>query len=199
MELLRTLIPARPRALLRILAVKVCVAMLLCQIAFHASAAAAGDKAVPLERGVKAAFLYKFLNYIEWPQSIPATSPLTIGVVAADDIAAELAKAVQDRSVNNRPVVVKRLQEGDSLAGVHLLFIGGTDGARLDRWLKLAQPRGVVTVTESDDETRVGVINFVPVDGRIRFDISLDAAEKYNVKLSSRMLQVARVVQKGSQ
>ncbi len=192
-----------PRFHIPSLLTNACVALLLLVLhaALMAAAPGAGDKAPPLERSVKAAFLFKFLHYVEWPESVPAaaTSPLTIGVTGADDIAAELSKAVQDRSVDNRPVTVKRLQDGDSLAGVHVLFIGGSDTARLDRWLKLAQTRTILTVTESDDDGHAGVINFVSVDGRVRFDISLDAAGKNNVKLSSRMLSVARMVQKGAQ
>jgi hypothetical protein len=196
---------AERAALSRLLAaalLKVCLALMLCQTALLAAAPGNGEKASPLERSVKAAFLYKFLNYVEWPAAAAAAgspnAPMVIGVVGADDIAAELTKVVQDRNVNGRPVTVKRLQDGDTAAGLQLLFIGGTDPARLDRWLKQGQMRGILTVTESDDEARTGVINFVQVDGRIRFDISLEAAEKNNVKLSSRMLSVARVVQKGA-
>jgi hypothetical protein len=193
-------IPQNPARRLWDKPVRWALAVVLLQFACITPTLSADEKSIPLERSVKAAFLYKFLSYVEWPESAtgPTGSPLTIGVVGADDIAAELSKAIQDRSVNNRPLAVKRLNDGDSLAGIQVLFIGGSDSARLERWLKPAQARSVLTVTEAEDSAKSGVINFVPVDGRIRFDVSLEAAERTNLKLSSRMLSVARVVQKGT-
>lgn len=163
--------------------------------------AAAEDAGSALERSVKAAFLYKFLGYVEWPPGSFAESgsPITIGVIGADDIAAELTQIAAGRTVNSRALAVRRLADGDPLAGLHLVFIGQTDGARLGRLLKSAQQRSLLTVTESDDALGQGsVINFKLTGGRIRFDVSLEAAEKANLKLSSRLLSVAHYVQKGS-
>jgi hypothetical protein len=72
-----------------------------------------------IERGVKAAFLYKFLGYVEFTPSLPreAGAPLTVGVLGADDIAAELNRITQGRNVNGHPVFVRVLHEGDGLAG----------------------------------------------------------------------------------
>ncbi len=84
------------------------------------------------ERGVKAAFLYKFVAYVDWPATAfsQADAPIVIGVVGADDIAAELQQSTTSRTVNNRPIVVRRMRDGDSLAGLHMLFIGrGEAGA----------------------------------------------------------------------
>jgi len=152
-----------------------------------------------LERRVKAAFLYKFLGYAEFP---PAAfdgpgAPLVIGVVGADDIAAELTRIVAGRSVAGRPIVVRALREQDLAQPAHLLFVAGPEEARSARLLR-ASP-ALLTVTECDGGLAAGgVINFTIVDERVRFDVSLDAAEKKNVKLSSRLLVVANRVQKGA-
>lgn len=152
-----------------------------------------------LERRVKAAFLYKFLGYAEFPPGAfdgPA-APLVIGVVGADDIAAELTRIVAGRSVAGRPIVVRALREQDLAQPAHLLFVAGPEDARSARLLR-ASP-ALLTVTECDDGLAAGgVINFTIVDERVRFDVSLDAAEKKNVKLSSRLLVVANRVQKGA-
>jgi hypothetical protein len=153
------------------------------------------------ERKVKAAFLYKFLGYTEFPASAfaDASAPVVIGVAGADELAAELSRVVAGRTVQGRTMAVKVLRETDSAAGVHLLFVGGNDSARMRSLLKAAQPGPVLVVSEAEDGLQQGsVINFRVVDERVRFDVSLEAAEKNSVKLSSRLLSVANHVQKGS-
>ena len=160
-----------------------------------------GQQGVSPERRVKAAFLYKFLGYTEFPTTAFAdpAAPVVIGVIGADELAAELGRVVAGRSVLSRPITVKVLHESDSTAGVHLLFVGGTDGARVRTILKAAQPGPLLVVSEAEDGLQQGsVINFRLVDERVRFDVSLDAAEKNSVKLSSRLLTVANHVQKGA-
>jgi len=154
-----------------------------------------------LERRVKAAFLYKFLGYAEFPSGafLDGASPVTIGVFGADDLAAELARAVAGRTINGRPVVVRALRETEVQAPMHLLFIGGADPVRVGRTVRQASA-AMLVVTDCEDGLRQGsVINFRIVDERVRFDVSLDAAERNGIKLSSRLLTVANRVQKGVQ
>jgi len=154
-----------------------------------------------LERRVKAAFLYKFLGYAEFPPGafLDGASPVTIGVVGADDLAADLARAVAGRTVNNRPVQVRILRENDVQVPLHLLFVGGMDPLRVGRTVRQASA-AMLVVTECEDGLRQGsVINFRVIDERVRFDVSLDAAERNGIKLSSRLLTVANRVQKGVQ
>lgn len=168
------------------------------QAAVQASAA---GQPVSLERKVKAAFLYKFLGYTEFPASAfsdPA-APVVIGVVAADELSGELSRIVAGRTVQGRPIAVRNLREGDAAAGVHLLFVGGNDIARLRAVLKAARPAPVLTVTEAEHGLQQGaIINFKVVEERVRFDVSLEAADKNSVKLSSRLLTVASHVYKGA-
>lgn len=160
---------------------------------------AAQAAAPALERRVKAAFLYKFLGYAEFPPQAfsDAATPLTLGVFGADDMAAELTRIATGRMVAGRTIAVRVLREQDLAQSVHLLFVAGQDGARTARLLR-ASPAWL-TVTECEGCLQHGsVINFTIVDERVRFDVSLDAAEKKNVKLSSRLLTVANRVQKGA-
>jgi hypothetical protein len=154
------------------------------------------QRAEASESSVKAAFLYKFANYIEWPSSAFAApaSPLVIGVMGADEIAADLEHLVPGRSVNGHPVTVRRVREGEPLRGIHVLFIGKEQGA-LAQLLRSAQQQSVLTVTDTDRGLETGsAINFVPAGERIAFEVSLDAAEKTGHRISSRMLSVARRV-----
>jgi hypothetical protein len=163
--------------------------------------AAAQGNALTLERKVKAAFLYKFLGYTEFPAAAlgEAGAPVVIGVVDADDLAAELTRIVSGRTVQSRPITVKVFRDQEPPSGVHLLFVGGLDAQRVRTVLRSAQPAPMLLVTEAEDGLRQGsVINFRIVEERVRFDVSLEAADKHSVKLSSRLLTVANLVHKGA-
>lgn len=160
---------------------------------------AQGGTSQALERRVKAAFLYKFLGYADFPAAAFADSgtPVTIGVVGSDEMASELSRVVAGRQVRGRPIIVRTLREGEQ-AQVHLLFVAGTDSARSGRILRAASS-ALLPVTECELGLQQGsVINFRIIEERVRFDVSLDSAERNNVKLSSRLLTVANRVVKGN-
>ena len=185
-----------------------CASALFAGVAVAPSAAVAqGASNQALERRVKAAFLYKFLGYADFPAAAFADSaaPIVIGVIGSEDMAEELGRVVAGRQVRGRPIAVRTLREGDP-AQVHLLFIAGSDSARAARILRtaLANPManpaaGLLPVTECELGLQNGsVINFRIIEERVRFDVSLDSAERNNVKLSSRLLTVANRVVKGN-
>ncbi len=112
-------------------------------------------------------------------------------------MAAELARVVAGRQVRGRPIVVRALREGEQVQ-VHLLFVAGADSTRAARILRAA-PAALLPVTECEHGLQFGsVINFRIIEERVRFDVSLDSAERNNVKLSSRLLTVANRVVKGT-
>jgi len=160
------------------------------------SALAQVDRAAA-ETQIKAAFLYKFSGFVEWPPKVFARpdSPFTIGVIGADELAAELEQIVKGRTVLERAVVVRRMRRGEAVAGIQMLFIGQAEGARLAEILANAKGQSVLTVTESDDALSHGsMINFVFVDDKVRFDVALPQAERGALKISARLLAVARKV-----
>jgi hypothetical protein len=153
------------------------------------------------ERSVKAAFVYKFLAYVDWPADAfaSAEAPLVIGVAGADEFAADLADVVRGRVLGNHPLEVRRMRPGESLRGLNVLFVGAPERGRLATLARAAAARGILTVSESDDGLDQGsVINFIVVDGRVRFEVALDAAERAGIRLSSRLLAVAHFVRMGS-
>ncbi|WP_167759865.1 YfiR family protein [Massilia horti] len=169
--------------------------------ALRPASAQSGPSSLALEQRVKVAFLYKFLGYTEFPVNAfaDAASPIVIGVVGADDMAAELARTVAGRSINNRPVAVRALRESELGTSLHLLFVAGSDCAKGARLVKAATGALLVVTECESGAPRGSVINFRIVDERVRFDVALDVAERNNVKLSSRLLTVANHVQKGAQ
>jgi hypothetical protein len=163
--------------------------------AAHAASSAA------IERRVKAAFLYKFLGYAEFPSGAFAdsASPVVIGVFGADDLAAEVVRIAGGRTVNGRAIVVRVLRESELAMPVHLLFIGGFDAGRVGRAVRAAGA-ALLVVTECEGGLQHGsAINFRILDERVRFDVALDVAERNGIKLSSRLLTVANRVQRGAQ
>ena len=146
------------------------------------------------ERSVMAAYIYRFITYVEWPVSAFASpeAPIVIGVVNADDIASELEPIVQGRTAQGRRLQVRRLALGDALTGIHVLFVGGDGPQRASQAAKLLTGRPVLTITGIERGMDHGsMINFVHVDGRVRFEVNVVAAEKSGLRLSSRLLTVA--------
>lgn len=169
-------------------------------LVFAVSASASAQRVEAPEASVKAAFLYKFAGYVEWPPRTGpgASEPFTIGVIGSDAVAGELERLVPGRSIAGRPVAVRRLRRGDSMKGVQLLFAGGSDPD--EEAIRAAQAQGALVVTESLGGLSAGsAINFVMAGDHVGFEVSLDGAERSGLRISARMLAVARrVVQKGA-
>lgn len=148
-----------------------------------------------LEYRVKAAFVCKFAAYVEWPSSVFAGpgSPLVIGVVAPDAVFDEIARTSAGLVIEGRPLVARRLHRGDSVANVHLLYIAHSSEAQLADILTSVKGHPVLVVTESKKGAAPGsIINFVVVKDKVRFDIAPQAAEANQLKISARLLGVAR-------
>lgn len=148
---------------------------------------------------VKAAFLHKFASFVEWPSGTfgrPDT-PLRIGVLGNDEVWQDLIELAKDRDRDGRPVIPVRLNPGDSFAGFHVLYLRTATPARMAELLQQI-PDGVLTVADSNGgHPRGSVISFFLEEGRVRFGISLDSATRQRLRLSSRLLAVARNVQGG--
>lgn len=153
-----------------------------------------------LERQVKAAFLYRFTEFITWPEEVSPTPnrPFVIAVIGPDSLADELRQVVFGRAVQNRPVEVRRLSGDSAFTDESIIFVSDEQRQRLPHVVRAA-PRGALIVTESNGALSLGsIINFVLVDGRVRFEIALDAAERRGLRLSSRLLAVAQTVRTGA-
>lgn len=173
------------------------LAIALCIAAGAAAMPASAQSAAASADEVKAAYLYRFIGYVDWPPRVftSAHSPIVIGVVGADAVLADLGGLVRGRTAEGRPVVVQELLPGAPLEGTHLLFIS-KDIIAPRSWLQHARQNSVLVVTESPQGLAGGgVLNFVLAEHRVRFEASLPAAEQSGLKLSSRLLAVAsRVV-----
>lgn len=195
----------RPAAPLTACLCAVCLAgaYLLAGGATHAQTRARADGMVAAsEERVKAVSVCKFLNYVEWPAAAftgPET-PYVIGVLHAEELAAELASLAAGRTVNNRAIVVRHLRAGEALAGIHVLFVGKSERLPLAQLAMQVPLQPVLLITESEGALQSGsMINFRLVDERVRFEVAVDAVEKAGLKLNTRLLAVAIDVVKAQQ
>jgi hypothetical protein len=152
-----------------------------------------------LEREVKAAFVYRFIDYVRWPESTFAKpdAPIVIGVLADPAMVPDLQSVVAGRVVRGHPIVVRAVREGD-FSGLHVLFIGEQANSRLQRVIRSAEGP-VLVVTEAEDGLSHGsVINFVIADRRVRFEVALGPAAARSLTIGSGLLSVAINVRKDS-
>ena len=147
------------------------------------------------EDQIKAAFLFNFAKFIEWPPEKASGSSLALCVLGRDSFAASLEQTVSGKTVNGKPLEVRRLSRPEDAKPCHVVFIPVTDKNRAQRNLQAIPSTGVLTVGESEDfAERGGIINFIKDENRIRFEINLDAAARAGIRISSRLLQLARVI-----
>jgi hypothetical protein len=157
-------------------------------------AGAAAAQPARLETQVKAAYLYKFAGFVDWPGSAFARpdSPLVIGVAGNDELAAQLEQVAAGRSVGSHPLAVRRLHRGDSPAGVHLLHVLYVAGAEHGAWDGLlAGARGLPLLTVGDADAPGSMIRFLVVDERLRFEVALGQVAPSGLKISARLLAAA--------
>ena len=144
---------------------------------------------------VKAAFLYHFSTYVNWPAPVASNDEFTIAVLGADEIAAHLTEFLPGRSIQGRPMHVRRIQAIDELGEEEVLFIGAERNEHLPEYLEEVESRPLLVVTDVPDGLHQGaMINFRIVESRVRFEISQRAAENVGLEMSSRLLSAAMFV-----
>jgi len=147
------------------------------------------------ERQLKAVYLFRFAGFVEWPDGAFARpdSPLLVGVAGDDVLAVQVARVAAGRSVNGHPLAVRRLRRGDSPAGLHVLFVGAADRAAGAALLAAARRQPVLTVTDAEPASGA-MVNFVAACQRLRFEVALAEVAPARLRISARMLSMARRV-----
>jgi YfiR/HmsC-like len=158
-------------------------------------APAAAQEVVYHEEEVKAAFLYHFATFVQWPETMPRERPFSVAVLGDDEVCDELEKFLPGREIQGRPMQVRRLNSLEDLADDALLFIGAGENYRLRELISRVEDRSMLIVTDAPGALKDGsMINFQVVDDRVRFEISLLAAQRAGLELSSRLLSAAMSV-----
>ena len=143
---------------------------------------------------VKAAYLLKFPNFVSWPSNAfqDASSAFAFAVLDADEVFAELSKQALGREVQGRPVLVRRITRIDPNDPVHVLYIGSPVTAWRTPVAGLTHTLVVASTINALD--RGAIINFMIVDGRVRFELSLPSAQQARLRLGSQLIEVAERV-----
>ena len=161
------------------------------------TAAGLAQDEAPLEFKVKAAFLLNFTKFIEWPApAFPdARSPFTICILGKNPFGGALEAVIQGERVQGRRLVVQRIEQPPEPHACQILFLADP----VSDLPKFLSSTGLGTLTVGDGPSFThdgGMIGFVLDNDKIRFDINQSAAERAMLKLSSRLLKVARTVQR---
>jgi uncharacterized protein DUF4154 len=146
---------------------------------------------------IKAAYLYNFALFVEWPAEVFATrdAPIVIGIIGADPFDQALERTIQDKRINGRTLVVRRLQPGQDMRQAHILFVRSSEAGRNDELIGRLAGHPVLLVGETPDfARRGGTITFTIEDERVRFEINVEAARRARLNVSATLLNVARVV-----
>jgi hypothetical protein len=145
---------------------------------------------------VKATYLFRFASYVTWPDASRADAEFVIGVVGAEEVIVHLERLLAGMSVDGKPARVRRVARADDLAGLHILYIGPRvfRGSWPLREQALAKP--ILIVTDARDGLAGGgVINFIEVNRHVRFEISLESADRCGLRIDSALLSVAARVE----
>jgi len=156
-------------------------------------AGGAPARADSLEYPVKAAFLYKFAPFVEWPATAwgSATSPLTLCVVGDDPFGVLLDRTIQGQHLGAHPIVVHRLDRLAADSGCGIAYVGGSKTQSVAEALDAVQGTPVLTVTDEAEGPAHGIIHFVVRANRVRFVIDDAAAAKNGMTISSKLMRLA--------
>jgi hypothetical protein len=162
-----------------------------------AGAGAAGGADVGSDVAVKAAFLYNFAKFAEWP-ALPSGAPIVVCILGDDRIAAALVETVRGQNISGHALEVWRPQDASTWPSCHLLFVADTETRRSAGSLDGIKTLPVLSVSDGKGFAQSGgIIELYVEGGRMHFAINVDAAERSGLRLSSRLLGLAKVIRSG--
>jgi len=157
-------------------------------------------RAAPSEYELKAAFIYQIAKFVEWPSTgmpVDTGKPLRLCVLGSNPFGAALG-SIRGKSVNERRMEVSLLDMDAGIGECAILFVTAPAEKHLERIAALSRGTGVLTIGDTQGFAGRGVmVNFFQQDGKIRFEVNLDAARHGGLKISSKLLSLARIVDSG--
>ncbi|HSH95352.1 MAG TPA: YfiR family protein [Roseimicrobium sp.] len=149
------------------------------------------------EYQVKAAFLYNFARFIEWPAGtfVGPDDPFVVGVIGRDPFGPHLDSIAKEKIGENRPIVIRRYNRGEAHDGCHILFISRSEKERVADLIKSSRGKPLLTVAEDVDFCiSGGGIGLLQENNRLRFEINLSATDRAQLKVSAQLLKLGRVI-----
>jgi YfiR/HmsC-like len=153
--------------------------------------------APPTEYQVKAAYLYSFARYVQWPPEAFAgpADPFVVGVLGEDPFGRILDDTLAGKTVLERPIRVRRYGTPQEAVRAHIVFVGAAEDAERQRILRALRGRAVLSTGDGEGFAESGgIVGFTTKDKRIGFEINLARAEEARLKISSQLLKLATIV-----
>jgi hypothetical protein len=148
-----------------------------------------------LQYQVKAALLLNFAKFVEWPP--PTTPYFIVGVIGFDPFNFSLDRVMDGKAVNGRPIMVRRLTQPGDATYCDLVFVSASERKRLPQILGAVAHRPVLTVSDLSGFTAGGgTIQFYEEEGRIRFEVNLEAAQRAGLRIQAQLLRLAKITDK---
>jgi len=186
----------RPNALSRRGNGLLLILLALCSLPY--TEASAGAQSAPLtEYQIKAGFLFNFTKFVEWPaDAFPDSSvPIVLGVVGNNQVTNLVTETAAGKTVNGRAVIVKQFKEDQDLRGCQILFVSSSEEKHIAQILEKIKGSSVLTVGEANGFAQAGgVINFLVEGNKVRLELNLEAAARARLKISAKVIAVARLV-----
>jgi len=162
----------------------------------HPTCAWSSDEVAVTEYDVKAAFLLNFIRFVNWSEQAGGGkgNELVLGIAGKDNFGNSL-NLIRGAQIKNRTLVVKNAVDHNSLTSCDILFISSSEKDRLPSLMAALKDLPILTVSEIEGfAARGGMINFIIVENKVRFEINPDAAKQAGINISSQLLQLARIV-----
>lgn len=155
----------------------------------------------PSESELRAEFVLTFPEFIEWPappRGADGPGVFRVGVIGDDPILASLGKLAAARSVRGRPVIVRKVAGVKEVGDCDLLFISSSEKQAVSRIVSMTMHKPVLTVGNTAGYAQLGVhINLYRFENYYRFEVSLAAARDSGLRISAKLLKLAKVVDEG--
>ena len=162
---------------------------------FRPGTALCGDNRKPTEYEVKAAYIYNFAKFVDWPAKFKDRSDLIHVCVLGDDPLGASLATIEGKKVGERKIGVRRLTTLQQTGGCEILFIANSEEGDLDRIVEAVNGSPVLTIGDTKGFTRQGVmINFYMENNKVLFEINPKAASRCGLKISSALLCIARII-----
>ncbi len=148
------------------------------------------------EYRVKAAFIFNFAKFIEWPKEafLDSSAPIVLSILGEDPFGAKI-KVLENKPVVERTFAVRNIQRVEDAHGGQMLFICVSEKGRLDQILRALKGSSILTISEIPNFTRLGgMIGFTTSGDKIRFEINLAIARASKLDISSKLLKLAEIV-----
>ena len=171
--------------------------IIVCWFLSNASPKALSLNTESAEYPLKLAFLYNFAKFVEWPSDSFRSpgAPLAICIVGHDPFSLDIENELRTRPAGGHPVEFLALKPTDTLNVCHIVFIPVTEKDQAARIVRSLKGSGTLTVGESEGfAVRGGIINFTVEGGNVRFEINRLAADRAGLKISSKLLNLAKIV-----